>query len=274
MEQENILVSFSGGKTSGYMAHLMQEWFGHKCNLLFVFANTGKELEQTLLFAHKVDKYLGLNLVWVEAQVNEAGVGTGHKVVDYDSASRNGEPFEAMIQKFGIPNKSYPHCTRELKQAPIHSYAKEYFKGEPYKTAIGIRADEFDRMALGNGRIYPLIKAGITKQVVNEHWDKMPFTLELEPHQGNCDACWKKSDKKLVNLALEDATTFTWWAQMEAKYGSFIPKGQKRPKDKKITFFREHKSALDIVGLAAKQGIKPTLFDDNSNGCEESCEAF
>ena len=271
---ENILVSFSGGKTSGYMSQMMKEWFGHKCNLLFVFANTGKEREETLEFVQKCDELFELNLVWVEADVLEYGQGTKHNRVLFHTASRNGEPFEAMIQKLGIPNKSYPHCTRELKIAPIHSFAREYFGTTDYKTAIGIRADEFDRMTQEKGRIYPLVKAGITKQVVNEFWDRMPFNLELEPHQGNCDACWKKSDKKLVQLAHEDPTTFIWWAEMEAKYGSFVTEGQKnRPTDKPITFFREHKSAWDILKLASKRGVVPTLFDDMPNGdCSESCE--
>jgi len=270
--KENILVSFSGGKTSAYMSWMLKQQWGNDCNLLFIFANTGKEKEQTLQFAKLCDAYFGLNLVWVEADVRPKGEGTKHRIVDFESASRSGEPFEAMIQKFGIPNQSYSHCTRELKIAPIHSFAKEYFDGE-YKTAIGIRADEFDRMTQEKGRIYPLVKANIRKQDVNDFWGKMPFTLEIEPHQGNCDACWKKSDRKLMQLAKESPEIFDWWDRMEKKYGAFVNEGQvTRPTDKPITFFRKHKSAASIVREAQSQGIILSLFDDISNGCSDSCE--
>lgn len=270
---ENILVSFSGGKTSAFMAHLLKKQLEDTCNLLFVFANTGKEKEQTLNFCRKCDEYFGLNLVWVEADILEKGKGTGHKIVDFETASRNGEPFRAMIGKFGLPNQSYSHCTRELKIAPIHSFAKEYFDGE-YKTAIGIRVDEFDRMTQEKGRIYPLVKQGITKKDVNEFWGTMPFTLELEPHQGNCDACWKKSDRKLIQLAKESPDIFDWWADMEKEFGNFTTEGQKnRPTNRPITFFRGYKSAIDIVKIAKSIGVQMSFFDDVTTGsCSESCE--
>lgn len=112
-----LLVSFSGGKTSAYMARRLQlELAGHFI-LIFVFANTGQEREETLVFVDQCDREYGFGVVWVEAVIDpQPGNGTRHKVVNFHTAARDGEPFEEMIKKYGIPNKSYPHCTRELKE--------------------------------------------------------------------------------------------------------------------------------------------------------------
>lgn len=154
-----LVISFSGGKTSAFMSAMLFDLFAHREKVV-VFANTGLEHEKTLQFVHDCDRAWGLNVVWVEAEVNdEHGVATTHRIVDFDTASRNGEPFERMIEKYGIPNVSYPHCTRELKQRPIHSYVKSLGWAE-YETAIGIRSDEIHRInrkeAEKNDWIYPL----------------------------------------------------------------------------------------------------------------------
>ncbi len=144
-----VLVSFSGGRTSALMSKLALEQYPRE-QLVFVFANTGQEHPKTLEFVQKVDDYLGLDLVWVEAVVHSrARMGTTHRIVNYDSATRDMSLFKAMSYKFGIPGPGWFHCTRELKERPIHSFITQEFKKKKmkgYKTAIGIRADEIDRM--------------------------------------------------------------------------------------------------------------------------------
>jgi len=127
----NILVTFSGGRTSAFMAKYIKERYCND-NILFVFANTGKEAEATLEFANKCDKEFELNLVWLEAEINpEKGIGTAYKIVDFETANRNGLPFRNAIKKYGLPSKVYRHCTRELKEVPIHKFAKEW-KKQPF----------------------------------------------------------------------------------------------------------------------------------------------
>jgi len=46
---EKILCTISGGRTSGFMAVFLKERYPNK-NILFCFANTGKENEETLIF--------------------------------------------------------------------------------------------------------------------------------------------------------------------------------------------------------------------------------
>lgn len=145
---DKLICSFSGGRTSAYLAYKLQyspEFADFEKH--YVFANTGKELEETLVFVDRCDKEFGLNVVWIEAKfTQEMGVGVSYSIVDFASASRKGEPFNAMIEKFGIPNKNGPFCTKELKSRPIGKWAKDNV-GDAL-LAIGIRADERRRSSL------------------------------------------------------------------------------------------------------------------------------
>lgn len=279
----NYLYSVSGGRTSGYMASLAKELHPDD-NVLFIFANTGKEDEETLIFLDKCDKQFNLNLVWVEAVVNPlSGVGTTYKVVDFNTAARDGRPFKDVIEKYGIPNKAYPHCNRELKLAPIHKYAKDFFKGDKYKTAIGIRTDESRRVsakadvAHGGGIIYPLIDLVPTdKQDVNSYWEDMPFNLNLPEHRGNCVTCWKKSDRKLFTLIKEDEKAFDFFREME-KLHKFS--GSNDGINGRV-FFRKNRSYDDLYAeyLASDfESFVDPRFNKNldlNGGCSESCELY
>lgn len=160
-----------------------------------------------------------LGIFWLEANVRPAkGQGTTYRHVDFETASRNGEPFEDVIKKYGLPSRLYRHCTRELKQGPIHKFAKWSFEGEDYLTAIGIRADEKHRVSKNENFIYPLVDFGITKNFVNEWWEKQNFNLELEEHEGNCDLCFLKSLKKKKAIASSNPEKIIWWERMEDSY--------------------------------------------------------
>ncbi len=82
--RKKLLVSFSGGQTSAYMTKWCLDNLSDKYEIVVVFANTGKEREETLQFVNECDKRFGFNTVWVEAVVNSTmGVGTSFKVVTY-----------------------------------------------------------------------------------------------------------------------------------------------------------------------------------------------
>lgn len=131
--KKKLLVSVSGGETSLFMAvwiwlHLKDEY-----EIIFVFANTGQENEETLIFLKQCEEHFGIKIIWIEADVIEGkGNGTRFKIVNFETASRNGEPFEAVIKKYGIPNTKFLHCTRELKMNPIKAYAKSIWGKEKY----------------------------------------------------------------------------------------------------------------------------------------------
>jgi len=261
--KKKLLVSFSGGETSAYMLWWVLENWTNEYDVKVVFANTGQENEETLLFVQKCSEHFNVEVVWVEAVVNpENKKGTTHRIVDFGSASRNGEPFEAVIAKYGIPNPATPHCNRELKLNAINSYLKA-IGWKDHFTAIGIRADECDRMnaKMKERRlVYPLITdKPMTKPKINAWWDLQPFRLNLKGYQGNCKTCWKKSDPKLYTLIIEDRSQFDFFEQMEKKYGNFIPpsrvklmtdRGETPPTH--TNFFRKDRSVEDLAREAEK----------------------
>lgn len=216
-KDKKIIVSFSGGRTSAYMAYKMQfspEFADFEKH--YVFANTGKEREETLVFADRCDKEFGLNLVWVESIINQTkGVGVEWMRVDYHSANRTGYPFDQMVKKFGIPNIDFPHCTRELKERPMGKWANENVVGD-YVWAIGMRADEKKRQKFGTDKIYPLITTWPTNErMVRDFWSRMPFDLKLKDYEGNCDLCWKKSLAKRLTIIAENPDVVKQWEEWE-----------------------------------------------------------
>lgn len=294
--KNKLLVSFSGGETSAYMAQWLWNNKRDEYDMIFVFANTGEENEETLLFIDKFSKHFNIEIIWVEAVVNKGrGNGTTHKVVDFKSASRKGEPFEQVIAKYGIPNQASPHCSRELKGAVITSYART-IGWEKYYTAIGIRVDEIDRMNSKRKQkriLYPLISMIETvKPDVNNYWKDMPFRLNLKGYEGNCKWCWKKSTNKLIKIAKDNPEHFDFPKSMEIKYGNFFPahrkdkyikEGKVVPTD--IKFFRNNVSAEQILEMAKikKPIVKDdsviyyrqrSLFDFIKDDDNESCEPF
>lgn len=267
-EKKKLLVSFSGGETSAYMAQWLWNHKQDEFDMVFVFANTGQENEETLLFVEKCSKQFGFPVHWVESVVHHGKrKGSTHKVVDFKTASRNGEPFEEIITKYGISNQSFPHCTRETKLNPITSFTKEYFGTRKYYTAIGIRIDEADRMnskAKERRLIYPLISKDyipMTKPKINFWWQQQPFRLQLKGYQGNCKTCWKKSDKKLFLIANENPEWFDFMNRMEEKYPRIGAEFKKDPECVDRVFFRKNRSAKDIMNES--EGFDGKVLDDS-----------
>jgi hypothetical protein len=267
MSKKDLVVSFSGGRTSAYMCKWLLDNMSHVFDFHFVFANTGQEHEGTLFFVYQCDQAFGLNLTWLEASVDpKKGKGTSYSIVDFFTASRSGEPFEAVISKYGIPNKEYPHCTRELKLEPMKKWAKDKGLSEA-DHALGIRADEPKRYKPRKGVLYPLVQLHpVDKGHIIQWWRTQSFDLQVKEHFGNCAWCWKKSERKLKTLALEAPEIFEFPMRMEKEYGHIITNpdiGDRR------VFFRERRSTVDILELA-KQPFDP-FIDPDAEECAEEC---
>lgn len=285
--KKKLLVSFSGGETSAFMAQWLWKHKRDEYEMMFVFANTGIENEETLMFVQACEDHFGFPIVWVEALVyHGVRLGTSFKRVNFESASRDGEPFEQMIKKYGIPNRNAPHCTRELKQNPINAYAKAVW-GNDFYLAIGIRADEIDRMNPKKEErkiIYPLIQKEfipMTKPKINFFWKMQPFRLNLKGYQGNCKTCWKKSDQKLYQIAKENEREFLFFQKMELRYGKYIPETRLKKMEERgeavklpINFFRGNRSVEDIINQS--KNFTGTVIDDSNlyDLHNESCEVF
>lgn len=305
--KKKLLVTFSGGETSAFMGQYLNKEFQNEYEMLFVFANTGMESNETLDFVNKCEKKFDININWIEAKVyHNAKKSCGFTKVDYLTATRNTDwklrtdtPFEEVVKKYGIPNHSRLHCTRELKMNPIKAFAKSVFGNEKYYLALGIRIDEIDRMNSKKEElrlVYPLIQKEMkpmTKKHINFWWENQDFRLNLKGYQGNCGACYKKSDNKLMQMVLDDVNYFEFLAYLEDKYGN--PNGkipqkiktievddetgeeyeiwglEKLPKEEyKNVFFRNFISANEMIEKAKK--FNGTIIDDHIES--ESCEVF
>lgn len=274
----NLLVSVSGGKTSMYMMKLLHDKYSATHNILNVFANTGAEHPETLDFVQRCSNEWGIKIVWVEAVVHHGSrKGATHKVVTYETASRNQEPFEEVVKKYGLPNQNYPHCNREMKLNPIHSYAMKFFNAkkrfENYQTAIGIRVDEIDRINKKSELYdfcYPLIKLGIYKSDIHDFWISKSWRLNIPEHYGNCLTCFKKSNRKIVTIAREHPEWFDTFANFENSYSNV-----KSP-DKPRVFFRGKNTVNDVFEMAKDESIDSFVDEkffpfDPELDVDESC---
>jgi len=257
-----IIASFSGGKTSAYMTIKLKEIYQEK--LRVVFMNTGLEHNDTLDFVDKCDKVFGLNVEWIEAVVNhKKRVPTSFRYVNYETATRDSSIAKQVVMKYGLFGVGYLHCTREMKLRPFEAWVKANNLNE-VKTAIGIRSDEADRMNENYeklGLFYPLIKAGVTKSDVNAFWENQPFNLVIPERYGNCVMCWKKSERKIISNVKERED----WCEDIRNLEQLSKKGASK-------MFRGNNSIDDLVKQA---NINLDLFDDVPVGnCSESCDVF
>jgi hypothetical protein len=275
---------------------------GKEIHIIVVFANTGREKPQTIEFVNKCDVAFGFHTVWVEAKVfHGIRKGTSHTVVTYDNCSKNGEPFEEVIKKYGIPNNKNKHCTRELKFRPITSYARSIgWKNNSYFSAVGYRADEPKRWrpeekqkTRKEKRLvhHFAFSKPVNKQQVNTWWKLQSFDLGLEEWEGNCEACIEKNDKKLVVTAYKCPSAFDWIQDMLDKYSHTLPPGKAHNTNVKLpqAFYREYKTPDDYKAMAkqyfgdlkneteievAINSLLNKKFNEDESVCEESCEPF
>lgn len=288
-DNKNIFCSVSAGYSSVMMAIKLREWFPDH-NVVNAMANTSKEREESLKFMDKCDKHFNLNLVWIEGDVNlEKGKGTDYKVTDFKNLKRNGEVFEHGIKKFGIPNNSNKWCNREMKLVPLKKYADSIFGLNNYSIAVGIRADEIDRVRKDyktNNVFYPLIDHKIDTKYRNKFWKDQPIKIKIPAYKGNCDMCFQKSNRKLMTILKEEPDKGKWWSEMIKKYGQVELDGKDSYNDLmhqegQATFYRNYQTIEDLVKLAQRPFNKATdeyvyendLFDLEGE-CGSGCQVF
>ncbi|OFZ69070.1 MAG: Nin-like protein [Betaproteobacteria bacterium RBG_16_56_24] len=232
-------ISFSGGRTSAYMLwRVLQSNGGLPDDAIVCFANTGKEEEATLRFVQACSDRWDVPITWIEYRDNE----DHHIVVDFQTASRNGEPFEAIIRKRNyLPNPVTRFCTVELKIRAMNKYLKKIGWNETgWDSMVGIRADEQRRVAKIRARpspdtvkaimTLPLADAGVTVDDIQAFWATQPFNLELPTYKGrtlagNCDLCFLKPAGQVLSLINERPERASWWARMEALALASKPSG-------------------------------------------------
>ena len=256
----NVQISFSGGRTSAFMLHRILEANGDlpdRCQVMF--ANTGREMPQTLAFVHECSVRWNVPVVWLEYDRPDGKAG--HKVVNHNSCSIAGEPFEKLIRsRKYLPNIVSRFCTADLKIRPMKRYLTKQLGWKHWAACVGIRADESRRIKHDSkdrwSYWYPLADAGVTKRDIRDFWNSQPFDLQLENVNGatplgNCDMCFLKSEKTLAHIAKTMPDKADWWIRMERETGSTFRK------DRDLAAF------TDFVGRQSDW-----VFDDESFFCQ------
>lgn len=227
-------ICFSGGRTSGYMLYqLLQANDGLPADAVVTFENTGKEREETLVFVHECGQRWGVPIVWLEwagLVPDKPQREPAYRVVTFETASREGEPFIAATRAVRmLPNPVARICTINLKIRTGVMYMQAQGFDE-WDAVMGIRADEPSRVArmLTPGRdnsagvpLLPLNTAGVSKADVLAFWHQQAFDLALDPQGdlGNCDLCFLKARHKIVRAIMAEPERADWWIEREAEMG-------------------------------------------------------
>jgi hypothetical protein len=229
-----------------------------------LFANTGKERNETLDFVHECEKRWGLNVVWLE--YDRVGDQHAFKVVTYETAHRNrtpNGPFDKLLEWMPVcPNVRARGCSTQLKVRTMRRYLESQGFTR-WRSAIGIRADESHRCIGIKADCpsfirpeFPLVTMRATEADVMQFWAGQPFDLRLKQYEGNCDACFLKAKWKLQQIERDKPGTLDWWIEKERE--------KKADGCKAGAQFREDRSYAEIKASVNT----PVLFsDDDEIGC-------
>ena len=261
------LISFSGGRTSGFMLHNIIQAHGGKLpdDIHVVFANTGKEAPETLDFVNDIAEKWGIKIHWLELYFGNERPIYRTKEVTYETASRNGEPFEALLdhRKY-LPNPVTRFCTSELKIKVMYRFMRKIKGYKDWYNIIGLRYDEPRRVASAMRQYNtwtnatPMNDAKHTVKDVSEFWKKQNFDLNLtnfngKTPAGNCDLCFLKGMDTTMSILKERPEMADWWIKQEQKFGEHSG----------ATFRKDRPKYIDLVDITNNQPEQLKLFNDD-----------
>lgn len=264
------LISVSGGRSSMMLLKIMLDNGQVDDDTLICFANTGKESEATLRFIKECEVRWSVPIVWLEYIPKKPGF----KVVTFETASRNGEPFAQYLStQTMLPNPVKRLCTIYLKINLIRKYIRSLGHRGEIPTYLGIRYDEPLRVAkkkasnaAGKEPEYyymPLHDMRITRTQRDEFWSRQDFDLEISSHHDNCDLCFMKGKWKLIWYIRENPEAANWWIEQEKR---IVPRNKRRFKDRR---FNKEFSYEELLHIAKTQTYIPL---PEGNKIATSCE--
>lgn len=158
------IVSFSGGRTSAFMVHQIEQMRATgqiKGQVEYIFLDTGAEHPGTYEFIRKVAGHFNIQITLLRPVISpDIGTGVTFKVIGWDDLKPDLQPWREMMVKYGSPsNPGFAFCTSRMKTAVSNKYCDaKYGRDGSYKW-IGYRIDESKR-AWG-AKVYPeLAKRG------------------------------------------------------------------------------------------------------------------
>lgn len=265
-------ISFSGGRTSAFMLRRILDAHGGALpdDVHVAFANTGKERLETLDFVEECSRRWAVPITWIEAHITTADgqLSHGFRIVDHATASREGEPFAALIRaRSFLPNPVMRFCTQELKIRPMAKYNRS--RGwDSWTNVIGLRADEPRRVAKITAptrevdNVCPLAEAGVTLTDVTVFWKSQPFDLGLRSYEGNCDLCYLKGRSKIERIMRDRPDLAQWWIEQES-----LPFGERAD----ARFRHDRPSYLQMLDSVQRQPMLPGLDEDDDGTLPCAC---
>lgn len=268
------VISFSGGRTSAYMLYRILQAHRERLpdDVLVCFANTGREMPATLDFvAHCVEAW-NVPVVWLEFNHGRKEGSTKRQrwaeVVSHNSASRNGEPFDRLLEsKRIVPDRSRRFCSEQLKVNTIKRYCQS-LGWKRWTNVVGLRADEGARIdekraydAAHPGlfkSVFPLADAGIQEFDILKYWRGGIFGFDLQLDSdgdgGNCDGCFLFSSDRTGRMFRKYPERMAWWPDKEKQYGTKT--------------MRPDMSYAQIRDIALNQGV---LSWGDGAACDRGC---
>lgn len=304
------VVSFSGGRTSGYMLYQIVQAFGGKLPdwVKVIFCNTGIEREETYDFIERCSQRWDVPILWLEYTYSgKSDVGKakhGVRVVDYSTASRNGEPFLQIVQaRQAIPNIRMRFCTGELKIRTTSRYVRGVLGWKEYHNAIGLRADEPNRVGkirlriqekLNKGKLpekentlfgvvnkerkkstsevppgewplVPLYDSRRTHDDVKAFWISQDFDLGIPSEEGNCSLCFLKKTSTIIETIRKHPELADIWIHMES-----LGLGRKSLQ-KTFRLKKDRPPYAELKRIALETTEDGGLFDQTGISCECRC---
>lgn len=264
--QGPALISFSGGRTSGFMLkHILDAHGGTlPADVHVAFANTGREMPETLDFVQECSERWGVQITWLEF---DADAEHRTRIVNHNSAARDGEPLAAVLSTRNMPaNPVMRFCTIDSKIKRLQAYARHILGLSGWLSVVGLRADEPQRVEKQLRRhesgkdeksfgrpVMPLHEAGVTRQQVAAWWAAQPFDLRLQnaggkTPLGNCDLCFLKGAGTIMGILRDRPELARWWIEQETRFEI-----TKLPGD--FAYFRKDRpSYAEMLRLSQTQG--------------------
>jgi hypothetical protein len=191
------VINFSGGKTSALMTIL-----NYRQGDLVIFSDTGREHPKTYKFIQDFEAHENIPIIKIQ----------------YEGG------FRGMLEKKNwkhIPNRVKRSCTIELKIKTTKRWLRANYGKQNYEWLVGFRSDEERRVKGYEQRVnyihpkFPLYEQGIDKAMVNDYWNKKPYTLEIPAILGNCTLCFLKGKNAIINIMRSHPELATEWIEDE-----------------------------------------------------------
>lgn len=289
------IVSFSGGRSSRRLVHLMEEKRkAEGIKVEYLFMDTGAEHPKTYEFIKSVVKYYGIDLTCLQPVFGERGQGTTFKVVSIDDIGYNLKFWADMCAKYSTPyNPSGTFCTDQMKGIPSRAYYKFKYPDGNYQQWWGIRADEPRRLNPKKGVRYLAELCDFDKEEGLLWAEEQEVDLDIENADviGNCVFCIKRGSNKVALAArLEPKLALDFIKMVNLptvriiepkfytdEFGDTIPKGRTKTPDimyrgnQSLESIIENTNHMSLDNLKSAANVR---YKSDATQCSESCEAI